>query len=142
MERQSDSVVDTLRGALASGPRLRLALLFGSHARGRARPDSDIDVGILPIDDLLLREELVLQAALERACGRPVHLVRLDHAGTVLKWEAARYGVPVAASSPAEHARFVARAALEHADIAPALVRAGAVFRERLQGRRKVTTNP
>jgi predicted nucleotidyltransferase len=134
VQRPADTLVDVLRTALADGPALRLALLFGSHARGRARPDSDVDLGILPVDrDLPVHAELDLQAQLERACGRTVHLVRLDHVGTVLKWEVARYGVPVVARSPADLARFIAAAALEHADVAPALARAGAVFRERLQ---------
>jgi predicted nucleotidyltransferase len=37
---------DRLRAALAGGPPLRLAVLFGSRATGRARAGSDFDVGI------------------------------------------------------------------------------------------------
>jgi predicted nucleotidyltransferase len=37
-----------LEGALRAGPPLRLALLFGSVARGTQRADSDVDVAILP----------------------------------------------------------------------------------------------
>jgi predicted nucleotidyltransferase len=134
VDRSPDALIDVLRTALAGGPPLRLALLFGSTARGRARPDSDVDLAILPVDrEMPLRAELDLQATLERACGRTVHLVRLDQAGTLLKWEAARCGVPVVARSPTDHVRFVAAAALEHAEVGPALARAGAVFRDRLQ---------
>lgn len=112
---------------------MRLAVLFGSAARGRARSDSDVDVGIVPVDaDLPLRAELELQAKLERVSGRPVQLVRLDHASTVLGWEAVRYGIPIVASSRAEHVRFVARAAVDHAELAPALARGTALFRRRL----------
>ena len=58
------------------------------------RPDSDVDVGIVPNEDgPSLAEELALQAELSRACGREVDLVRLDHADLLLRWEVARDGV-------------------------------------------------
>lgn len=48
----ASDAVSRLRAALATGdaPRLRLALLFGSSARGTPRPDSDLDVAIVPAD--------------------------------------------------------------------------------------------
>jgi hypothetical protein len=51
-----DRVVDQLRGA----PGLKAIVLGGSHARGRARPHSDIDVGLLyaeaaPLDVAFIR---------------------------------------------------------------------------------------
>jgi predicted nucleotidyltransferase len=126
-------MIDRIRRTLSQGPGLRLAILFGSAARGRAGPDSDIDVGILPSDpDLTLHAELDLQSRLERACGRPVDLVRLDTAGSLLRWEAARHGIPIFARSHADLVRFVARAAIEYADLAPALARASDLFRQRL----------
>jgi predicted nucleotidyltransferase len=123
----------TLREALADAPPLRLAILFGSGARGALRPQSDIDVGIVPRDpNLSLTAELKLQVRLERTCGRPVDLVRLDRASTLLRWEAARTGVLLVAESPHEFPRFVARAALEHADLMTVLAPAAERFRARL----------
>jgi predicted nucleotidyltransferase len=111
--------LEPLRRALAIGPSLRFALLFGSATAGRMHPESDLDVGIVPVDpDLPLRAELELQASLERASGGPVDLIRLDRASTLLRWEAARRGVSLVARSPDELTRFVARAALDHADLA------------------------
>jgi len=56
-------------------------MLFGSAVSGRMRPESDVDVGIVPVDpDLPLGAELELQASLEHACGRPVDVIRLDRA--------------------------------------------------------------
>src|SRR5690349_9153749 len=40
--------------------RARLAVLFGSTARDRARPDSDVDLAFLPLGDMELRDELAL----------------------------------------------------------------------------------
>lgn len=51
-----DEVVDRLKKALAGRTDVRLAVLFGSQARGTARPDSDVDVALdAPgVDDTLL----------------------------------------------------------------------------------------
>jgi predicted nucleotidyltransferase len=112
---------------------VRLAILFGSFARQQQRPDSDVDVAILPADgDLPLAAELDLQVALERACGRTVDLVRLDQASTMLRFRVAREGVALVAEPAFEHPRFLAAAAAEHADFAPALAIASERFRRRI----------
>lgn len=112
---------------------MRLAILFGSGARGRLRADSDLDVGIVPRDpDLPLAAELDLQVRFERASLRHVDLVRLDRASTLLRWEAARHAVLILADPPREFSRFVADAALEHSDFVTAFGPAAERFRQRL----------
>jgi predicted nucleotidyltransferase len=129
MTAASETIHDVLASALAAspvGPLLRVAILFGSAASGLLHSASDIDVGILPIDqDLPLRRELQLQADLERLCGRAVDIVRLDLASTLLRWEVARGGRVLLEAPTGAGARFQAQAALEHADFAP-LFEAGA----------------
>lgn len=95
---------------------VRLVVVFGSTARGTARADSDVDVGVLFRGDVSLRAELALEARLERAAGKPVEIVRLDEASEALRFRAARDGAVVFADPPYERARFVARAAIEHDD--------------------------
>jgi uncharacterized protein len=122
-----------VRRALEGGPPLRLAILFGSGARGDLRPDSDVDIGIIPRDpELPLTEELDLQARLSDACERTVDLVRLDRASTLLRWEAACVAVLALADPPQEFCRFVAAAAVEHADLITTLAPAAERFRQRL----------
>lgn len=128
-----------LRSVLAGGPPLRLALLFGSAATGRMHALSDVDLAILPADPAAsLMDELALQARLERACGRKVDLVRLDHASTLLRWQVARDGRVLHAEPASEAARFRARAASEYGDFYPALVRASHLFAQRLAERTKL----
>jgi predicted nucleotidyltransferase len=128
-------LIDTIRPVLEAGPPMRLCVLFGSAAKGAMRPDSDVDIGVIPVDPAIpLESELMLQSALERACNRKVDLVRLDRATALVRWEIARSGALVASSAPFEYPRFVARAALEHADLAPLLERTAERFRRRVAG--------
>lgn len=49
---QADSEERIIRAALEREPEVRFALLFGSRARGQARPDSDWDMGVYLSDTL------------------------------------------------------------------------------------------
>jgi predicted nucleotidyltransferase len=134
----ADFATEALVAALRAGPPLRLAMLFGSAAAGALRPDSDVDVAILPADpDLSLADELDLQARLARACAREVDLCRLDRASTLVRWQVASHGRALLASSPFEAPRFVAAAASEYLDFAPSFTRAAERFRLRLAAGRK-----
>ena len=125
-------LIARLGAVLRAGPPLRLAVLFGSAAVGRRRPDSDVDVAILtadPIDADRARDFIV---DLARAAEADVDLVDIDQAPTLLKWRIAVHGVPIVEAAHGEFARFRARAASEYIDFAPALAYHGERFRRRL----------
>ena len=128
-----NELIDKARRVLAAGPPLRLAVLFGSFAKQRARPDSDLDIAILPHDESLsLHTELDLAGQLSSKTGREVDLVRLDRATQLLRWEIAKHGILLAADPPSEWLRFRVAAASEHADMAEALDQAARRFRQRI----------
>lgn len=125
-----DATARRLRDALARGlraePAVRLAWLFGSRARGTARPDSDVDVAVLVDDagaagpdavkDTLFR---VLGALCRVVRGDLVDLVILNHAPPLLRHRVIRDGVLLHACSDTERARFVRRTLREHLDMEP-----------------------
>ena len=125
-------LIAKLRGVFDTGPPLRLAVLFGSAAVGRRRPDSDLDVAILTDDPLDLGRTRDLIAELARAADADVDLVTIDEAPTLLKWRIAVHGIPITEAPPGEFVRFQARAASEYLDFAPALEYHGEIFRRRL----------
>jgi predicted nucleotidyltransferase len=68
-------LLSALRAALRTEQGVRLAVLFGSHARGSARPDSDVDLLVVLADNTRLAD---LEARLGEATQRRVSLSLLD----------------------------------------------------------------
>ena len=82
--------------------------LYGSHARGEARPQSDVDLALLaaaPIDALELQE---LREALAVSLSRDVDLVDLLRAPTVLQKEIVTQGRVLSEPHPVRRAAFEA----------------------------------
>ena len=88
----NEAVADLLRQALAGRTDVRLAILFGSTARGTDRADSDVDVAVLgrEVDPLALATDLT------RAVNREVQIVDLDAVGFPMLQAIVRDGVIVA----------------------------------------------
>ena len=126
-------MVARLQAALRTGPPVRLAVLFGSAACARNRPESDVDVAILaPESGFDESGEVTLHRELALAARKNLDLVRLERASTLLRWQIAIKGVVLVEASPGEFARFRARAASEYIEYAPALAYHGEIFRRRL----------
>jgi predicted nucleotidyltransferase len=127
-----------LRAALLEGPRLRLAVLFGSRATGRARPESDYDVGILPVDAALtLHEELTLAAKLSAAVDAEVDLARLDADNPLLGGEIARTSICLFEAEPGVFAAYRAAAMSTWIDFEDTMAPHREVFLRKLrEGRR------
>jgi predicted nucleotidyltransferase len=129
---------ERLRTPLVAGPPLRLAVLFGSQATGRARAESDWDVGIIPMNpDLALHEELALASALSAIVGREVDVVRLDGDAPLLGAEVARDGVCLFEAAPGLFAAYRAGAMSRWIDFEDTLAPHRARFLERLAAGRK-----
>jgi uncharacterized protein YutE (UPF0331/DUF86 family)/predicted nucleotidyltransferase len=81
-------MVPALRRAMEAEPTVAYALLFGSSARGTARPDSDADVAIELVPGAARDVHTLggLAARLESAAGRRVDVVLLDEAPAPLAY--------------------------------------------------------
>ena len=74
---------------------LPLVVLFGSRARGKARPDSDFDFAIWRDSDGDARERLRWYSELEDIVGADVDIAVGPSFDPVLGWEIAQQGDPV-----------------------------------------------
>ncbi|MCZ7558762.1 MAG: nucleotidyltransferase domain-containing protein [Burkholderiaceae bacterium] len=121
------SIVDALRGFFESLPDgIVCAWLFGSVARGTARPDSDADVAVLLERDppqTLEGSAVAMAGDIEAAIGRPVDLVVLNRAPVDLIHRVLRDGVLLVERDRNARVRFEVRARNEFFDLKPHLDR-------------------
>ena len=73
-----------IKHVLDKHPTIRLAILFGSVAKGEARRDSDLDLAVDVDRPLEEHEKIQLIGELAEVSGRPVDVVDLFSAGEPL----------------------------------------------------------
>jgi uncharacterized protein len=125
-------MLERLKHQAAALPELKLTVLFGSTARGQARPKSDLDLGVL-LDPYSPELRFQVEAELGRAAGRPVDVILLDDAPPLLRFEIAREGVLVFQREDHLWTDFKAKAMVDWWDWAPThrMIAAGVVRRLR-----------
>jgi len=134
--RVDPSLKTELRDALSKGPPLRLAVLFGSQATGLARPGSDFDIAILPVDPgLSLGEELALATSLSAVTGSEVDLVRLDRDDPLLHREIGLHGICLLESAVGAFSSYRAGAVSRWIEFEETIAPHRARFLRRLAGR-------
>lgn len=112
------SLSGQLREALSAFPNIKLAVLFGSHARGTAHRRSDVDIGVLldPYDPGGFWE---IDLAAGEVVGGPVDLVDLFKAPALLRFEVTRDGELVFERDEHSWVDFKAQAMIDWWDWAP-----------------------
>ncbi len=90
----NEATVAALAGCLERHPSIAAAYLLGSAVQGRLRPESDLDVAVLPTrpHGLPIVERLALAAELSQAAGRDVDLGILSTSSLVYAKEAVAHG--------------------------------------------------
>lgn len=115
---------------------VRLAIVFGSHATGKAGTQSDVDVGLLPSDpELPLAPELELARRLSLAVDAEVDLVRLDRDDPFLGFEVARTGRLAVEAAPGLFAAYRADAVSRWFDFEETIAPHRKAYLERLSRR-------
>ena len=111
-------LLERLRQSASSLPEVRLAVLFGSTAKGQARKGSDVDLGILLSPDT---QEARDRARIElgRATEKEIDVVFLDAAPPLLRFEISRDGVLLLEREEGLWTGFKARAMVDWWDWAP-----------------------
>ena len=121
-----------LTGALRARPEVVLALLYGSAADSRLRPDSDVDVAVSAGRALTPDERLEIHQDLCRGCRREVDLVDLETTGGPILHEICTTGVVLVKRQPAVFGALIVRMLDYHTDMMPAIRRIWQQRRERL----------
>lgn len=107
-----------IQQVLARHDGMHLAILFGSLAKGRAAPHSDLDLAVLMKAPLSAETRMALMDELSQAIGRPVDLVDLRVVGEPLLGQVLKHGIRLFGSD-ADYAGLLKRHLFEEADFMP-----------------------
>jgi uncharacterized protein len=125
-------MLERLSRTAASFPQVRLAVLFGSTARGKAGPQSDIDLGIL-LEPYSPELRFKVEAELGRAARKGVDIVLLDEAPPLLRFEITRDGVLLFEREEGLWTAFKAKAMVDWWEWAPTARMMGEIAIRRLR---------
>lgn len=131
MKAQIESII---LNVLERHPRVRLAMLFGSLASGRARMESDLDLAVDTGRPLTAEEKIALIEDFAIAIGRPVDLIDLQTAGEPLLGQIVTQGRRIMGSD-ANYAELIRKHVFEAADFMPYRTRILSERRQRWIGK-------
>ncbi|MHC4974330.1 MAG: type VII toxin-antitoxin system MntA family adenylyltransferase antitoxin [Planctomycetota bacterium] len=121
-----DAVAERVRQVVATHPGVVAVYLFGSVARGTAKPSSDVDVAVLyeqtPPSELGA-PPMKLEAALEKELHRRVQVVCLNKAPPDLGIRVLRHGTLLVERDRSARIRFEVKLRNEYWDLEPILRR-------------------
>ncbi len=116
----AEESIQAARRVLEADDRLTAALLFGSAAAGRARADSDLDIGVICRDETarrsLARDFLRLLGRVMSAAGRDVHLLDVEEAGPTTARQVFLHGRTLFDREPRRTADVLERTLVAYAD--------------------------
>lgn len=116
-------LIAKVKEALNEESGLVLAILYGSAATGKMRPDSDVDIALLFDHPIRAGKKMKLISRLEEALQREVDLVDLySLSGTILK-QVLIQGRVLIQSKPGMLAGLVQRMIYNQADMMPYVTR-------------------
>lgn len=108
--------------------------LFGSAAQERQRPDSDLDLAVVPRDDGVRKCKLDMLQELVRAGFDDVDLVFIDGRDAVLRFHAVRHNRLLYRTHDFDHPGYFSRTLREYFDLQPYLSLHQAAYRKKVLG--------
>jgi predicted nucleotidyltransferase len=117
---------ELVRAKFGADTRVAAVYLFGSRARGTARPESDVDLGVLyraKPSPTLLGQPFAEQVELSAAIGKPVDLVVMNTAPADLVHRVLRDGQLLLEVDRSLRIAFEVKVRNEYFDLLPILQR-------------------
>jgi hypothetical protein len=111
---------------------VQAAYLFGSHAEGRSKPGSDVDLALVGPRDQLQAHKLDILADLTAEGLDRVDLVLLDGADPALRFEAVHPNCLIHSQADFDHGSYFSRSLREYFDLEPYLHIQREAYKQRL----------
>jgi uncharacterized protein len=132
--RMDEATIGRIRAALAGAcgelP-VRLVVLFGSQADGRARPDSDVDVAVQLMPGGKWDHAFRAAGLVEDVARAEVDVVVLNEAGATLLLNVAADGIPLFEARVGDWRRFWHAAYRMYEEAAPVRAMQNAILQRR-----------
>jgi uncharacterized protein len=109
---------DAIKTVLQNYPHLRIAILFGSIAKGTARYDSDLDLAVAFSKPLTVEDKISLITALAETLGRPIDLIDLNTVGEPLLGQILSHGKRLLGNN-SDFASLLSKHLFDQADFLP-----------------------
>jgi uncharacterized protein len=103
-----------LKERLDKDPNVRFALIFGSHARGKARTGSDLDLAVYFNQPPAGLDHLDLLSELSDLAGHEVDLVVLNRASALLRHQVLKNRIPLCIKDRAAYTTFREKAMADY----------------------------
>lgn len=132
MKPESETLRQQIHRVLKHYPSVQAAYLFGSHAEGRAKPGSDVDLALVGPRAELQTYKLDILADLTTEGIDRIDLVLLDGADPVLRFEAVHPNCLMHAREGFDHGDYFSRSLREYFDFEPYLHIQREAFKQRL----------
>ncbi len=110
------SIQSAVFGVLGEG--VRLIMVFGSYATGKARPDSDLDIALDAGTFISPEQHIALIGALASITGCPIDLVDLRRVGEPLLGQILQHGKRVYGADEV-YAKYLTQHMIDMADFVP-----------------------
>lgn len=91
----TEVIIERLRTFFKEDDNVLFAFLFGSHAEGAARRESDVDIAVFYRQPPQAMQKIVAINSLSQAAGLDVHLSVLNEAPALLRHQVLKGGVPI-----------------------------------------------
>ena len=119
MKPENQPVLTFVKEAVCKAyPHVRLLIIFGSVAQGKARRESDLDLAVDVGHCLTAEEKMVLIGDLAVITGRPIDLIDLKTVGEPLLGQILKYGKRLVGKD-ADYAALVTKHVFNQADFMP-----------------------
>ena len=107
-----------IRFALTEFPQIRLAIFFGSMAKGNGNRESDIDIAVAASNVILIQDKKEIIEKLAVTTMRPIDLIDLNRTSVILLRKVLKTGKVLLKKDAVLYARLIRRSWNWEADMA------------------------
>lgn len=121
-----------IRSVFSQFEQVAAVYVFGSVAEGRRRAESDIDLGVVAVDETFADRKLDVLAALVDRGVENVDIVILNGADTVTRFEVVRHNELVYSTPVFDRGQYYSRVVRKYLDLQPHLERQREAYKRRV----------